>query len=487
VKSVIVKEKVKNFRSKKMAPDWRGTDSSISELLSSLYEETPLIRDSFTDVSIILPDKTRVRAHKFVLVLSSPRFEALFCGPWADQTKSDTFTVKDVSSKTFRNFLDFIYNSGKMENLDIGNYWSLLEAGHLYIHKGLIKHCTQKLSKHIKKLEVSEEMVDFINRAVNLSIYDDLVVVATKSILKKCTHYFQAGLLDKLNQSSLEKIKTGLATSSWVGDADGYLFIQDSLMSTYNHFPDDFSDVVNHYKNKLFNILKSKSSKKSFIQMIEDNLVCDVYEELEDEVMDRLKDHLKSLSWEQLCDGGNAFINVLKYLREEENIESELYFDDLRQLDDEGAIDWRRKVSHMFKDENSWWNLLFYARTYNLTNLEEYCRSKLFTCILTAQLNKDELILHMNRSSQFATDKDLFKLSIFMFLDELNWDEYNQKENWVTLNEGAIVGIRDNFEKFSHITNEDVINNVFHWCKEKSRSTGEAEKRLLNILGPGLI
>ena len=323
-----------------MATEWRGTATSISELLSSLCKEPPLVRDSLTDVTIILPDKTRVIAHKFVLVLASPRFEALFCGPWADQTKCETFTVNDVSSKTFKNFLDFIYKSGKMENLDIGDYWSLLEAGHLYIHKGLIKHCTRKLSKHIKKLEVSEEMVDFINRAVNLSIYDDLVVVATKSILKKCTHYFQAGLLDKLNQSSLDKIKIGLATSSWVGDADSYLFIQDSLMFRYNHFPDDFSEVVNQYKNKLFNILKSKSSKKSFIQMIEDNLICDgdVYEELEDEVMDRLKDHLKSQSWEQMCDGGNAFINVLKYLREEENIESELYFDDLRQLDDEGAI-----------------------------------------------------------------------------------------------------------------------------------------------------
>ena len=404
-------------------------------------------------------------------------------GPWADQTKCETFTVNDVSSKTFKNFLDFIYKSGKMENLDIGDYWSLLEAGHLYIHKGLIKHCTRKLSKHIKKLEVSEEMVDFINRAVNLSIYDDLVVVATKSILKKCTHYFQAGLLDKLNQSSLDKIKIGLATSSWVGDADSYLFIQDSLMFRYNHFPDDFSEVVNQYKNKLFNILKSKSSKKSFIQMIEDNLICDgdVYEELEDEVMDRLKDHLKSQSWEQMCDGGNAFINVLKYLREEENIESELYFDDLRQLDDEGAIDWRRRVSHMFKDENSWWNLLFYARTYNLTNLEEYCRSKLFTCILEAHLYKDELILHMNRSSEFATDKDLFKLSIFMFLDKYNWDRYSQKENWVTLNECAIIGIRDNFEKFSHIKNEEVLENVFYWCKENTKSAEEAKKRFLNI------
>ena len=284
-------------------------------------------------------------------------------------------------------------------------------------------------------------------------------------------------------------------------DVNDYLFIQDHLMFRYNHFPDDFSEMVDQCKDKLFSILKSKSSKERFFQMIEDIVICDFGtlddEKIEDEVMDRLKDHLKSQSLEQICDGGNAFIKILKYLREEE--ESLLWFSNSTELDDEDADDWRRKVSHMYKDENSWWNLLIYARTYNLHNLEEYCRNQLFTCILSLTYEhedgspipkaKDNLILHMNRSSEFSTDKDLFKLSIlkFMFLDKLNWDEYSQKENWVTLNEGAIVGIRDNFEKFSHITNEDVINNVFHWCKEKSRSTGEAEKRLLNILGPGLI
>ena len=372
-----------------MGVDWRGTAQSLSELLSSLCREPPLIRDSFTDVTIILPDETQVRAHKFILVLASPRFEAHFCGPWADKANADTFTVKDVSSKTFRTFLDFIYNPGKLENLDIDDYWSLLEAGHLYIHKGLIKHCTQILGKHIKELEASEEMVDFINRAANLSIYDDLVVVATKSIVQKMTHYFQAGLLDKLNKSSLEKIRTEIATSSWVGDADSYLFIQDRLTFEYNHYPDDFKDVVNHCKTKLFNILKSKSSKKSFIQMIEDNLIYDDYEKLDDEVMERLKDHLKSQSWKELCDNGNAFINVVNYLREEENIgiDGELWFAYLPELDDEDAIDWVGTVSHMYKDENSWWNLLFYARTFNLPNLEEYCRSQLLICIFLAHLN----------------------------------------------------------------------------------------------------
>ena len=60
--------------------------------------------------------------------------------------------------------------------------------------------------------------------------------------------------------------------------------------------------------------------KEDFIKIIEDQIVCDD-DTLEEEVMERLKDHLKNQSWEQLCDDGNAFINVLKYLMEEENIE----------------------------------------------------------------------------------------------------------------------------------------------------------------------
>ena len=240
--------------------------------------------------------------------------------------------------------------------------------------------------------------------------------------------------------------------------------------------------------------LKSNSSKKEFIEMIENNLICagnDVNsdgDELDEDVMKRLKDHLNRKSWEDLCNG-NAFINILEHLREEEDIESELFFDELLELDDKDAIDWHSgNGRHMFKDENSWWNLLFYARKDNLTNLEKYCRNRLFIRILLAHLNKDRLILHMNRSSEFAEDKDLFKLAVFLFLDEYSWgDQYSQKENWVALNAGAIIGIMDNFEKFSHITNEEVLENVFHWCKEITRNKSEAKERFLNILGPGLI
>ena len=474
-----------------MCADWRGIGCSISELLYNLHKEPSAVRDSFTDVTILLPDKTRVRAHKFILVLASPRFEAHFCGLWAED--AETFTVRDVSSKTFRHFLDFIYNSGKVDDYDISDCWSLLEAGHLYIHKGLIKHCTEKLSQYIRKLEASEEMVDCINKAIKLSIYDELVDVATKSILQKFPHYFQDGLLDNLNQTSLDSIKTRLATSSWVGDARNCLYIQHSLVLEYNHLSHHFGDVINECKKKLLIYLQSKSSKKDFIKRIK-SYACDFVNSdgdgLDAEVMRRLKNRLQSQSWEELCDNGNGFLNNIEFLMGE--VEGLFCFAEdegfsLMEFDDEDALDWHAGNAR-FTDENSWWDLLLYSRSANLTNVKEYCKKILYVCILKAYTNLNNLILHMNRSSEFSEDKDLFKLAIFMFLVPWCWDyENNQKENWVTLNEGAIIGIRDNFEEFSHIKNEEVRDNIHHWCKENSRTESEAEERFLHILGPGLI
>ena len=99
----------------------------------------------------------------------------MFFGVFAK--KGDTFTVNDVESQTFRNLI----------HLGTSDYWSLLEAAHLYVHKGLIQHCNTKLSRHIKNFEVSEELVNFINRSVELSIYDNLIDVATKVVIDKST------------------------------------------------------------------------------------------------------------------------------------------------------------------------------------------------------------------------------------------------------------------------------------------------------------
>ena len=49
----------------------------------------------------------------------------------------------------------------------------------------------------------------------------------------------------------------------------------------------------------------------------------------------------------------------------------------------------------------------------------------------------------------------------------------SRKENWVTLNERAIIGIRDNFKSFHHVRNEEIQENVLHWCQENSLRFGD--------------
>ena len=49
------------------------------------------------------------------------------------------------------------------------------------------------IKRHIKKLgeSVSEEVVDFINGAVDFTIYDELVEVATKAIIDNFPKYLE--------------------------------------------------------------------------------------------------------------------------------------------------------------------------------------------------------------------------------------------------------------------------------------------------------
>ena len=225
-----------------MGAIWRGNSSNLSDLVANLHKAPGSTWDSFTDVTIILPDNTQIRAHKFVLAVASPWFEAQFFSSWADQ--GDTLTVTDVESQTFRNFIEYIYSSGRVKNLATSDYWSLLEAGHFYLHKGLIQHCNKKLKRHIKKLGVlvSEEVVDFINRAVDFTIYDELVEVATKAIIDNFPKYLESGRLDKLCETTWDKIKTKLNDSSWIGDAGSYLFVQQQILDVYN-FSDNHNDM----------------------------------------------------------------------------------------------------------------------------------------------------------------------------------------------------------------------------------------------------
>jgi len=161
----------------------------MTDLISKLYKRPSV--ESYTDISFKLPDGGTVQAHRLILAIASPFFEAQFFGLLAGD-HNDTDEVKDVDSDAFRRLLDFIYNSGPVDwDMDSIEYWNLLHAAHMYLVPGLIEHCNDKLSEFMTSLEDNDELIAHVNKASQLSIYEDISkagVVAIKERLGSIIH-----------------------------------------------------------------------------------------------------------------------------------------------------------------------------------------------------------------------------------------------------------------------------------------------------------
>ena len=87
-----------------MTKEWRERSVNLSDLIKKLYHGPPEVRDGFTDVTFVLDDNSELKAHKLILALASPLFEARFYGPLADKNQ-DTYEVTEVEAGTFRTIL----------------------------------------------------------------------------------------------------------------------------------------------------------------------------------------------------------------------------------------------------------------------------------------------------------------------------------------------------------------------------------------------
>ncbi|XP_023319476.1 uncharacterized protein LOC111694717 isoform X2 [Eurytemora carolleeae] len=152
--------------------DWRDNSCCMRSLIQKLYEKSE--GNNFQDVTFKLPDGSEVGAHKLVLGLASPFFEAQFFGLLA--TEQSPMVVKNIESFAFRKVLEFIYKSGDVEwtGGSILEYWSILEAAHMYLVPGLISLCNTKLSTFLNTIPDNRELVEHVNRAAQLYIYEGI-------------------------------------------------------------------------------------------------------------------------------------------------------------------------------------------------------------------------------------------------------------------------------------------------------------------------
>ena len=158
----------------------------MTHLIAKLHNRSPT--ETYTDIAFKLPDGGSVSAHRLILAIASPFFEAQFYGLLASD-HNGVIVIKDVDSSAFRRLLDFIYNSGPLDwDMDSIEYWNLLHAAHMYLVPGLIEHCNEKLSDFMTTLDDTDELIAHVNRATQLYIYEDIAkagVVAIKERLKE--------------------------------------------------------------------------------------------------------------------------------------------------------------------------------------------------------------------------------------------------------------------------------------------------------------
>lgn len=156
----------------------------MTGLVKNLYQN--LDEDSFTDVTFLLPDGSQLKAHKVILALASPVFEAQFFGPLA-QKGLDEVNVRDVDGDTFRRVIQFIYIAEDMygyANADTEDQWRLLEAAHLYILPDLIDLCQNKLCHILHNLKISKDLIKALNDMPHTTISEEVMKKGIDYILQ---------------------------------------------------------------------------------------------------------------------------------------------------------------------------------------------------------------------------------------------------------------------------------------------------------------
>ena len=132
--------------------DWRQGECLLPALVGKFYDQ-----QSYTDVTFQLADGSTVAAHKLLLAITSPVFEAMFFGPLADRSLREV-RVEDVKPSGFKRLLHFIYNSRclswKIE--DPEEWWHILEAANKYMNNRLVDQVERRL-RDIAKRDSGEE------------------------------------------------------------------------------------------------------------------------------------------------------------------------------------------------------------------------------------------------------------------------------------------------------------------------------------------
>ena len=413
----------------------------MTDLISRLHSRPD--RDAFADVTFILPDGSELKAHKFVLAVASPVFEAQFFGPLAESSNDNPMTVhiKDVDSTAFRRLIDCIYKSStdflKTEiNIreKFQDYWLLLRAANMYLVPNVISDVseeyigerimdmfflTKKSKGYVAALdgydlnEDLSELVDIMNQASEFSIFDKIAETASSCVVSQLPVIMEKhrDLLNKFSENSISCIVKGFQSYAyWKGDVVASLDLASDILKNGFNAPELLQSCVSIIGRMIIggdtdswlrditsnkNVAWIRPKWKKFIQIV------------------------RGISWDELQLGeGDGILRIIEHLDEYKeggrddgwDVLEGGFLSDFWCNTDWGPWEQDSDKIDIYSD------LLKFAHKHGIKVVVEHCRIRLATKILLwTGTDSEEVIANLHKR---AVDSDLLK-DLVKFSDEI--------------------------------------------------------------------
>eukprot|EP00090_Calanus_glacialis_P026303 TRINITY_DN4132_c0_g1_i1.p1 TRINITY_DN4132_c0_g1~~TRINITY_DN4132_c0_g1_i1.p1 ORF type:complete len:917 (-),score=292.39 TRINITY_DN4132_c0_g1_i1:102-2852(-) len=160
--------------------DWRKGSADIKLLLKNLYTQSPMLH---TDVTFKFNNGDRIHAHKLILTLFSPVFEAEFYG---SLNQDGEIPITDIEPEIFKMLLGYLYTSipldVKDKDFDCSKAWNLWYATEKYILPELSESCKLKIQQCVQNHD-HYTLLNLVN-AVKYHISDYITFHATEKVNK---------------------------------------------------------------------------------------------------------------------------------------------------------------------------------------------------------------------------------------------------------------------------------------------------------------
>jgi len=182
--------------------DWREGECLLPSLVGKFYEQ-----QQWTDVVFQLSDGSNIRAHKLLLSITSPVFEAMFFGPLAQQGLREV-KIEDVKPSGFRRLIHFIYNSKclswKIE--DPEEWWHILEAANKYLNTRLVDQIERRLREIAKRDCGKGVILRHLSMAYACGFETGVKTVFLNSVVKNTSKLIQSDQWCNMEEASITKI-----------------------------------------------------------------------------------------------------------------------------------------------------------------------------------------------------------------------------------------------------------------------------------------